>query len=77
MAEGLAIINRIGKGRVIIGIAGHVIDRGKTQTRRVKKLELVKPQGFREADEQLVKDHCRAQLSPDELETKAFVRKKR
>lgn len=27
--------------------------------RKVKKLELVKPQGFMEADERLVKDHSR------------------
>jgi len=44
--------------------------------RRVKKLELVKPQGFMEAVERLVKDHSRAQLSPDELETHVLMRKK-
>ena len=40
-----------------------------------KKLEPVKTQGLGEADERLVRNHCRAQLSPHELETNSFMRK--
>jgi hypothetical protein len=47
--------------------------RSPGQSRGVKKLKLLNPQGFMEVDEGLMKDLCRAPLWFDELETNARI----